>query len=83
MTIVRIDGEDYTAANFSTLKLAQRQAKIYALLDKLKTAQNENWKSYNAAVNGKNQQDQNKRCSKTQSKRHIRHLSCYGVKMIR
>lgn len=54
MATVRIGGEDYTAASFSTLKLAQRQAKIYALLDKLKTAQNDNWDDYNAAVRGNN-----------------------------
>lgn len=47
-----IGGVDYTAASFSNLKLAQRQAKIYALLDTLRTQQNANWNTYNAAASG-------------------------------
>ena len=46
---VTIGGQSYTAASFSNLKLAQRQAKIYKLLTDLKTEQTRLWSTYNAA----------------------------------
>jgi hypothetical protein len=47
---VTIGTQSYTAASFSNLKLAQRQAKIYKLLTDLKTDQTGLWAAYNSAA---------------------------------
>ena len=46
-----IGGVDYTAASF-TGTAAAKQTAIYALLDTLRTQQNANWNTYNAAASG-------------------------------
>ena len=47
-----INGQEYTAASFTQSTAAAKQAEIYKLLDRLKTAQNDNWDEYNKATAG-------------------------------
>ena len=52
MASATIGGQRYTAASFTQSTAAAKQAAIYALLDTLRTQQNANWNTYNAAASG-------------------------------